>query len=66
MANTSAPLRTTDIRVRFRCHECDVAWTDVAWTEDTESLCWVCGEEGSTLRSNRNPREDRHLHLDFQ
>ena len=49
------------VNVRYRCHPCDVAWTAVS-----DEGCWVCGEEGSTLRSAMALREDDHLHLDFQ
>lgn len=48
-------------RVRFRCLDCEVAWT-----ADGDEDCWVCGDPGVTLRAALTLREDDHLHLDFQ
>ena len=50
-----------DQRVRFRCVECDVAWTAL-----DNSTCWVSDEPGFTLRSGFSLREDDYLHLDFE
>ncbi len=51
----------THKRVRFRCLDCEVAWT-----ADGDDSCWVCGVAGVTLRTALALREDDHLHLDFQ
>ena len=48
-------------RVRYRCLDCEVAWTAAE-----DDGCWVCGEPGLTLRAALVLREDDHLHLDFQ
>ena len=48
-------------RVRFRCIDCDVAWT-----APDDDGCWVCGSPGLSLRAALALREDDHLHLDFQ
>ncbi len=48
-------------RVRYRCIDCEVAWT-----ADEDPGCWVCDQPGYTLRSAIALREDDHLHLDFQ
>ena len=51
----------TQQRVRYRCLDCEVAWTT-----DEDEGCWNCGEPGNSLRSALALREDDHLHLDFQ
>ena len=61
MAAITASPTVTAQRVRFRCENCEVAWTGL-----DGSGCWVCGEPGETLRTAYALREDDYLHLDFQ
>lgn len=51
----------TNQRVRYRCNGCEVAWTD-----ERDDSCWMCGERGDALRSAFSLREDDYLHLDFE
>ncbi len=48
-------------RVRYRCVDCEVAWT-----ADDGAGCWVCGDPGFSLRTAFALREDDYLHLDFE
>lgn len=48
-------------RVRYRCVDCEVAWT-----ADDQAGCWVCGNPGFSLRAAFALREDDYLHLDFE
>ena len=52
---------STRPRVRYRCVDCEVAWT----AED-QADCWVCGSPGFSLRAAFALREDDYLHLDFE
>lgn len=61
MALTSTTTTRQARRIRYRCADCEVAWT-----ADGEDACWVCGSPGVTLRAAFALREDDYLHLDFE
>ncbi len=61
MAANTAVATIAAQRTRFRCLECEVAWTAV-----DDGGCWVCGEPGHSLRAAYSLREDDYLHLDFE
>jgi rRNA maturation endonuclease Nob1 len=61
MAVTTMQTVTAPHRIRYRCVPCEVAWT-----AEEDSSCWVCGEQGYSLRTAFSLREDDYLHLDFE